>query len=87
MACGRKEQHHTGRIGWLRAIPFAAGTSLLFLALLGAWAAHVGGARVLSGAAACCLLGRVSDGSDFRGGSAVWDRSVSGLRTPSTLEA
>ncbi len=31
-------------------IPFVAGTSLLLLALLGAWAARVGGARVLSGA-------------------------------------
>ena len=31
-------------------IPFVAGTSLVLLALLGAWAAHVGGARVLSGA-------------------------------------
>jgi vacuolar iron transporter family protein len=31
-------------------IPFVAGTSLLFLALLGAWAALVGGAQVLLGA-------------------------------------
>jgi len=31
-------------------IPLVAGTSLLFLALLGAWAAHVGGAKVLGGA-------------------------------------
>ncbi len=31
-------------------IPLVAGTSLLFLALLSAWAAHVGGAKVLSGA-------------------------------------
>jgi VIT1/CCC1 family predicted Fe2+/Mn2+ transporter len=31
-------------------IPFVAGASLLFLALLGAWAAHVGVARVLLGA-------------------------------------
>ncbi|MGD0546174.1 MAG: VIT family protein [Candidatus Acidiferrales bacterium] len=41
-------------------IPSVAGTSLLFLALLGAWAAHVGGARVLAGASRVVFWGALA---------------------------
>src|SRR5687768_13360525 len=47
-------------------IPLVSGASLLFLAVLGGVAAHVGGAQGRDGYHACDILGCVSHGSDGR---------------------
>ena len=68
-------------------IPLVAGTSLLFLALLGGLAAHAGGARVMTGANPRHLLGCARHG-DHRGRRmAVRNRCVSAdnrKRAPAT---
>ena len=59
-------------------ITFVSGTSLLFLALLGALAARVGGARVMAGRNARHVLGCAGHGADRRRRGLVRNSSVSG---------
>jgi VIT1/CCC1 family predicted Fe2+/Mn2+ transporter len=52
-----------------RLIPFVAGTSLVFLALLGALAARAGGARVIAGALRVTFWGALAMGATLGVGS------------------
>ena len=62
------------------SIPLVSGTSLAFLALLGALAAWAGGAGVLDGRPACHVLGRARDGGDRGRRVAVRNGGLNGSR-------
>jgi VIT1/CCC1 family predicted Fe2+/Mn2+ transporter len=62
MAAGQKEQHHTGRIGWLRAAVLGANDGILSTSsiVLGVAAAHASHGNVLLAGVAGLVAGAMS---------------------------
>jgi vacuolar iron transporter family protein len=57
-------------------IPVVAAASLIFLAMLGSWAASAGGANVIKGAARVAFWGGAGNGCDCWSGDTLWGNTL-----------